>query len=150
MKIIDVSSRDFAGAVVQWLGYLKADLGFDHDVAASVNVGAENVTIAWHGADQFQKLTQWEDHIGEQEYCNAVFPHDAEWEDVCVQVWDRLKAAMRKDERELRHGIKLMGRMLEKGTYESAIGKMIADRIRSVRDDASAHLIEFQKSKQVP
>lgn len=150
MKIIDVSSRDFAGAVVQWLSYLKVDLGFDYDVAASVNVGAENVTIAWHGADQFQKLTQWEDHIGEQKYCSAVFSHDAEWEDACRQVWEKLQSAMHKDERELRHGIKLMGRLLEKGTYESAIGKMIAERIRAVRDDASAHLIEFQTTKASP
>lgn len=141
-KFIDVNARDLLGAANQWNDYITGTLGYDCDVG--VQVGFENGrgSVWLRAGDKFQAGVPYGDIIGR---CGVVLvcnPED-EFEPFCQSVWDRLKKLMPRDERELRAGMKMMGAFIESApSFTSAVGKMIAERIKATRDEATNYMIE--------
>lgn len=151
-KVSELSARDIAGAAHQWNDYLTNTLGFARagryqDSAASVDVSGSQITVKLYGHDSFQADTDYSRKVG-QLFHSQPYPMDADWDEVCTATWDALKRCMPRDERELRHSMQIMGKVIEDGKgYETEIGSLIANRIKAVRDDANGKLIEFQKAR---
>lgn len=147
MKFIDITARDMSGAAKQRADYVTGTLGFDYSVLVEVAVTQKGGNLWIRGSDKFQENTEHRYITGRLAYLDA-FDADAEWEAICDRAWEKLKRAMKRDERELRHGLGVMGGVIEHTpSYTSAVGKMLAERILAARDEASAHLIEFRRSQ---
>lgn len=146
-KIRDIGFADLLGASVQWRAYIRDTLGFDNQIRAEAGVSNDEAHVYLAGRDLFQEYTDYNRKIGQlhlMETANV----DSDWDEFSVQIWERLQKAMKRDERELRHGLTVMGGVIEHSkTYTSAVGKMLADRILAARDEASAHLIEFRQAQ---
>jgi len=62
--------------------------------------------------------------------------------------WEKLTTHMKRDERELRFGLTQLGNALEGDEFNTEVGKMIAARMREVRDDISAKYLPLYENKQ--
>lgn len=142
MKFIDATARDMQGAAIQMERYIRAQLGFDHSVAAEVTATPRGFQIYARGQDDFQQASGWEHRIGQLSLIENAKPED-DFESACKRAWERLERAMKRDERELRHGLKLMGALIEGApSFTSEVGKLFAARIKTARDEATNHMIE--------
>lgn len=145
MKFIDITARDMSGAAKQWADYVTGTLGCDYGISIEVTVTHKGGTVWLRGYDKFQDNTEHRHQVGRLSYIDS-FDVTDEWEAICDRAWEKLKRAMKRDERELRHGLGVMGGVIEHApSYTSAVGKMLAERILAARDEASAHLIEFRQ-----
>jgi hypothetical protein len=146
-KLTDMKPVDFQGAAEQWRKYLAHTLGFDNTIQAEIRFCGDAVTVWLYGNDKFQDRGSYEHRVGQVIWSNS-FAMDTAWADVSASVWDKLQKSMRRDERELRHSLNVMGGYLEEvPTYTSAIGQMISERIRAVRDEVTGNLLEFAKAR---
>jgi hypothetical protein len=143
---IDVSVRDLLGASAQWRSYVTDKLGFDSDISVQVGLDGGKPFVWITAKDAFQKNPDRPYAYGEQTGALTILENyavDAEWGFVCSDVWERLQKAMKRDERELRFSMSAMGGLIERApSLTSAVGKMIADRIKSARDEATQYMIE--------
>ncbi len=143
-KFIDVTAQDMHGATVQWREYITKNLGYDHGITCSVSVSNGKCEVFMSGTDAFQEAARpyGSDHVGRL-FLVENHAQDDEWDAICKSVWQRLKKAMPRDERELRASMKMMGGIIERApSFTSAVGKMIAERIKATRDEATKHMIE--------
>lgn len=144
-EFLDVSARDLSGAVQQFRSYISGTLGFDELAHAEIGVKNGDARIVMHGHDSFQKSERYDRKVG-QLCIVEEFPLDSSWEEMIAAAWEKLNRAMPRDERELRHSMTALGGALEHSTtYTSAVGLMLVERIKKVRDDATAALIEYRK-----
>lgn len=146
-RISDMTPTDFQGAARQWLGYLTGKLGFDYALEAQVRIGPDRIDVWLYAQDKFQEAGRYENRVGQ--LCSSQsFAMDSDWGEACKQVWEKLQNAMPRDEREMRHGLRLMGSFLDDApTYTSAVGKMLAERIRALRDEVTGNLLEFSRAR---
>lgn len=141
-KFMDVTARDMHGAAVQFESYVRDRLGFDYTIEARVVAKGQRFEITVTGTDKWQQDGRYEHRVG-QLYASQTGHLDCEFEDVCKLIWEDLQKAMQRDERELRYGMKLMGGFIEHApSFTSAVGKMVADRIKAARDEATNYMIE--------
>jgi hypothetical protein len=141
----DLSVADMIGASKQFEDYLKEHLGFDFDVRAEISVVNSKGQVYLRGGDAFQKDAEYSRKIGQFfliEPCSL----DADWEAHCEMLWKKLQKAMPRDEREMRHGLAAMSGIIEHApSYQSAVGKMLADRVLKLRDEVNDNLIEYRR-----
>lgn len=141
-KISDMTLSDLRGAFVQFENYIRGELGFDYSIKVSIEMEPERVTIWCAGDDAFQKDVNYGHKVGHLA-CIVHAKPDDDYEATIREMWDRLQKAMRRDERELRFGLKRMGGILEEGkSFTSHVGKMFAERIKAARDEATNYMIE--------
>lgn len=145
----DLSVRDLKGIAQSFDTYLKKNLGFDGSISrAEVYCCIEGVKIYLYGHDKFQQEEHYSRRQGEFSL-TEICPYDQPWEHFLSLVWEKLEKAMPRDERELRHSMTILGAAIEnEDGYSTEIGKMIAARIRKVRDDANEMLLTYQKDKK--
>lgn len=149
---------DLLGAARQWRDYLRDKLGFDDGASANFTVVADNTLgdyklyLTIYGTDKFQSY---------EKRAHGTFPtvghvHESihfkvgeAWAPIVDKVWAKLETAMPRDERELRFQMKRMGDVIEKagnGEMTSEIGKMLADRFASARNEVAGHMLTYDKA----
>jgi hypothetical protein len=123
--------------------YIEDVLQFDKDVTVRFHLNEDGYVFNIDGDDKFQgkvdrynrvcRLTLWET--------------DADLDKVIKLTWEKLTSHMKRDERELRFGLTQLGNALEGDEFNTEIGKMIAARMREVRDDISAKYLPLYEKK---
>lgn len=146
-KALDMCARDFSGATKQWADYIKGNLGYDYDVTADVTIRGDRLQIYLVGKDTFQRKNEYDygsDQVGRLGIA-AVHDIATDWDEICKDVWAQLQRAMPRDERELRFSMEAMGGFIEKASsLTSVVGKMIAERVKAARDEATNYMIEHR------
>lgn len=146
MKISEISFIDIVGACAQWTDYVKTTLSYDNDIGVQCGLSNGRLEVWIRAGDAFQKGVHWDRVVGRLS-CLQHFTLEDDWEESCKLVWERLKSAMQRDEREIRHAMSSMGSVIEDSTsFTSAVGKLFAERIRTARDEVNQHMIEHRKS----
>lgn len=141
----DVTVTDLAGAAEQWRKYITDTLGYDYDLTVDVGLHNGKGQVYLRCSDLFQKDSDYSRVVGRLSLIEN-FALDHDWDAACALVWERLKNAMPRDERELRFGLSSLSGAIEHApSFTSAIGKMFADRMIAARDELSNHLIEFRR-----
>ena len=123
-------------------GFMESVLGFDTGIRTRFTVTDESCIFDLDGDDLFQKKIDTYGRVGRL----SIWEVDTDLDNLINMVWEKLNTHMRRDERELRFGLKQLGDALEGDQFNTEIGKMIAARMRVVRDDISAkYLPQYEK-----
>lgn len=132
------------GAVAQIKQFITNDLGFDRHITVSFNIHSSSYQFYMAADDEFQKNIDYSKRVATL-YRDL---YDNDPENLLQQVWDKLNSHMRRDERELRFGLLMLGEALEGDGFNTEVGKMLAARMRKVRDEVSAkYLPKYEKEK---
>lgn len=136
---------ELQGTVRQWRQYMEDELGFDTGIQASISVKNEMFHADLNGDDLFQAKRSYNERVADVRIWEA----EDQLEDLIAQVWEKLRHHMRRDERELRFGLAQLGDTLEGDQFNTEIGRMIAARIRAVRDEVSSlYLPRFESRNE--
>ena len=138
MTMDNYNAAELQGLVKQVRSYLEHNLGFSNFTYCQLTIGLDSYQWQIDANDEFQSKLSYSDRIGRFCYYNS----DKTIEKLQADIWDKLVTHMKRDERELRFGLKMLGDALEGDqSFNSEVGKMIAERIRAVRDDISAKFL---------
>lgn len=144
-QFIDITTRDLIGAAAQWREHLTGTLGYDYEITVQVGTNNGKCELYLRADDKFQcpeGHSYSDNQVGRFSFLETASV-DEDWDAICNRVWDRMKTAMPRDERELRAGMKMMGSIIEQApSFKSAVGMMFAERIKAARDEATNYMIE--------
>jgi len=144
----DISQLDVIGAINTWEGYIKNELGYNRGILVEFSWKSEDRgSIYLTGSDDFQKGVDYTKKVGELSSLIS-FKQGSSWDEINKEVWESLISCMRRDERELRFGVQQLSGMIEGFTMQTAVGKMIHQRLLAVRDEMSGNLITYQQQKE--
>jgi len=124
--------------------YIENVLQFDRDVSVRFHINDDGFVFNIDGDDKFQGKVDRYNRV-----CRlSLWETDSDMDELVKLTWEKLTTHMKRDERELRFGLTQLGNALEGDEFNTEVGKMIAARMREVRDDISAKYLPLYENKQ--
>lgn len=146
-KNSDYSLPDLQGELTHFRRYLTENLGFDQISQCEIEIKTEGrVELNINAEDKFQVKRSYGDRIGEV----RIWESGQNLAELIDEVWLELYKAMRRDERELRFGLAQLGDAIEGDGFQTAVGKLMAERIRATRNEISGNLLTWKQSRAEP
>lgn len=141
----EFTAPDLQGTVRLWWQYIQETLGFEQIGSCQILVKHDGFQVLLDADDKFQSKRSYSDRIGSLN----IFEYGRELDTLINETWRQLTSHMLRDERELRFGMAALGDAIEGDQLETAIGRLVAERIKAVREELSQHLLAGPR-REVP
>lgn len=129
---------DIQGALTQIRHFIEVELGFDHIVTFEFSLqGKGKFQMNISAEDRFQKSREYSERIGKL----GIWEPGESIDEILTETWKQLTHHMRRDERELRFGLAQLGDSIEGEGFQTAVGKMMWERLKKVRDEITGNLL---------
>ena len=116
-----MDSVNIKGQLIQFKNFCLSDLGYDRCTARCI-IKDDGYEIELNCDDEFQSRADWRNKV-EQVLISETFYWEIGLQTAAKSVWDRLRAVMSREERELRFGLNLVGQSIEAGAgFKTHIG----------------------------
>lgn len=116
-----MDTRDIKGALSTFKDFCTGQLGYDK-CQTRFYIREQNYEFELNCDDDFQSKADYSAKV-EQILISEVFDWETELSQAVAWVWARLGAVMKREERELRFGLNLIGKSLEAGaSYRTHVG----------------------------
>lgn len=135
---------DLSGEIKHIKQYLETMLGFDIICQCDIQIKHDKIDLNINAEDRFQSKRSYRDKIGEV----RIWETGSDLSELLAEAWSQLLKAMKRDERELRFGLAQLGDSIEGDEFKTEVGKMMAERIKAIRDELSGNLLTWQQSQE--
>ena len=118
--------------------YVENVLGFDYSITCQLYIQPEEkFQLNLTARDKFQQKRDYNEQIGRL----GIWEPGDNLDTIFAAAWKQLESHMRRDERELRFGLAQLGDTLEGDQFQTAVGQMIYERMKAVRDEISVQFL---------
>ena len=116
-----METRDIKGLLASLKNYATSNLEYDR-VTAQCKITEKGYELEINCDDEFQRKGAW-DHKVEQAFMSENYDWETPLESASMDMFERLSKLMKRQERELRYGLNLIGQSIEAAqSYRTHVG----------------------------